>query len=57
MTNDTEYMKNYMQQYREKNKDSILKAQKKWRDKNKEYQKLYMREYRAKMKAEKMAQS
>lgn len=57
MTNDVEYMRNYMQEYRKKKKADIHKAQKKWRDNNKEYQKLYMRAYREKKKAEKMAQA
>ncbi|EJT6475627.1 hypothetical protein N2W44_002889 [Clostridium perfringens] len=51
----TDYFREYMSTYRKEKKETVHKAQKNWREKNREYQKLYMREYRAKKKAEKLA--
>lgn len=49
----TEYFREYMQVYREENKQIVARARRNWQEKNKEHLKNYMREYRAKKKAEK----
>lgn len=56
MQQRTEYFREYMQTYREENKDTVARARRNWQEKNKEHLKNYMREYRARKKAEKMAQ-
>lgn len=50
-------MRDYMENYRKENADTVAKARKNWRDKNKQHRTEYMREYRARKKAEKMAQT
>ncbi|MDM0953477.1 hypothetical protein QTI82_14960 [Clostridium perfringens] len=48
----TDYFRQYMSTYRKENKETVAKADKRWRDKNKEHRAKYMREYRARKKAE-----
>lgn len=48
----TDYFREYMSIYRKENKETVAKADKRWRDKNKEHRAKYMREYRARKKAE-----
>ena len=44
MTNETKYMREYMQNYYKENKEIVSKAQKKWQENNKEHLRNYMRE-------------